>query len=180
MNKKIYPDLVLAVAPTTRGFAFVLFEGPLTPFDWGRKEITGPAKNVRVLESIQAIIERYHPQIMVFEDLSGESSRRPPRTRALSLALRHQAAEAQMEVHCYDRAAIRRCFAPVGARTKPEIAQAIARQIPAFHHHLPPHRKVWMGEHPRQSLFDAAALGMTYYQGQHLEIHDRTDGTRSH
>jgi Holliday junction resolvasome RuvABC endonuclease subunit len=166
MNQKTYPDLVLAVAPTTRGFAFVLFEGPLTPFDWGRKGITGPDKNLRVLKKVQAIIERFHPQVIVLEDLTGKSVRRPAGMRALSLALRYQAEAAQMEVHRYDRATIRRHFEPVGARTKPEIAQAIARQIPAFHHYLPPIRKIWMSEHPRQSLFDAAALGMTYYQTQ--------------
>jgi hypothetical protein len=31
-------DLVLAIYPQTRGFAFVLFEGWLSPVDWGIHE----------------------------------------------------------------------------------------------------------------------------------------------
>jgi len=37
--------LVLSIYPNTRGFAFVLFEGPLSPFDWGVKEVRGRGKH---------------------------------------------------------------------------------------------------------------------------------------
>jgi hypothetical protein len=65
-------------------------------------------------------------------------------------------------VFAYDRAIIRRFFAPTEARTKHEIAEVIAREIPAFTQRLPPIRKIWKREDPPQSLFDAATLGMTY------------------
>ena len=58
---------------------------------------------------------------------------------------------------------MKECFASVGAGTKYEIAKAIATQIPAFAHRLPRLRKIWMSEDPRQSLFDAAALGLTFF-----------------
>lgn len=73
-------------------------------------------------------------------------------------------AEAQcIELHRYARSDIRSCFDSVGATTKYEIAKAIAMQIPAFAHRLPRYRKAWMSEDPRQSLFDAAALGLAYF-----------------
>jgi len=50
-----------------------------------------------------------------------------------------------------------------GAETKYEIAQAVAGIIPAFKHRLPPIRKIWQSEDERQSLFDAASLGIAYY-----------------
>lgn len=161
MNTKIHPDRLLAIAPTARGFAFVVFESPLSPFDWGMLRITGPCKNAKTLERIETIIANCHPQAIVLPDVSG----RRPRIRALDLAIRHMAASAQIEAYSYDRAAIRRCFAPAGVRTKVEIAHAIARMIPAFSHRLPPIRKIWMNEDMRQSLFDAAALGLVYYEG---------------
>jgi len=165
MPRKTYPDLVLAVAPMARGFAFILFEGPLAPFDWGLSFSEGHAKNARTLEGVRAIIERYQPNTLVLEDCTSKSVRRSPRIRALALALAHLAAANHMEVHKVDRSMIRNAFATVGARTKYEIAQAIAREIPALSHRLPPLRKVWMSENPRQSLFDAAALAATYYAG---------------
>jgi len=51
----------------------------------------------------------------------------------------------------------------VGARTKYEIAHAVARIIPAFKFRLQPVRKPWQSEDARQSPFDAAALGIVYY-----------------
>jgi hypothetical protein len=36
--------LVLSIYPFSRGFAFVLFEGPENPLDWGVKEIKGEHK----------------------------------------------------------------------------------------------------------------------------------------
>jgi len=68
-----------------------------------------------------------------------------------------------IEVSRISRGSIRACFASVGAKTKYEIAQAVARQIPALAHRLPPLRKIWMSEDPRQSLFDVAALGVAFY-----------------
>ena len=71
--------------------------------------------------------------------------------------------KASSEVSRISRDAIRACFASVGARKKYDIAQAIARQIPALAHRPPRVRKIWMSEDPRQSLFDAAALGLAFY-----------------
>lgn len=163
MPKKTYPNLVLAITPTARGFAFVLFEGPLAPHDWGLTEIRSKPKNTRTIERVRQIIERYHPHTLVIPDCASRSARRSPRIRALALALKHLALAQQMDVQQLDRATIRRCFVSVGARTKVEIAHAIAREIPAFKHRLPPVRKIWMSEDSRQWLFDAAALGLTHY-----------------
>jgi hypothetical protein len=167
MPKKTNPDLTLSVALTSLGFAFVLFEGPLAPFDWGVSEIIGAKKNDSALRRIQTIIERYHPDTLVIENFSAQRSER---LRALSLGLRHMAVASGMNVCHYDRAAIRRCFASVGARTKYEIAQAIAREIPEIGYRLPPIRKIWMNEDHRQSLFDAASLGITYFQCRSISL----------
>jgi Holliday junction resolvasome RuvABC endonuclease subunit len=164
MAERTHPDRVLAIAPTTRGFAFVVFEGPLSPFDWGIHRISGANRNARILKNVERLVERYHPEVIVLEDVS-QNVRRTARIKALNLAIRHLGESAGLDVRCRERAAIRRCFVGVGARTKVEIAHAIARMIPAFSHRLPPVRKIWMTEDRRQSLFDAAALGLTHYAG---------------
>lgn len=37
-------ELVLSIYPTPRGFAYTLFEAPLSPVDWGSRELTGKDK----------------------------------------------------------------------------------------------------------------------------------------
>ncbi|MEW6312996.1 MAG: hypothetical protein AB1513_02940 [Pseudomonadota bacterium] len=166
MTHAFHQNLVLAIYPTSRGYAFVLFEGPQSPYDWGVKEIRRKHKNERTLESIQALVDRYRPDYLVIEDYTEKGSRRSSRIRRLYRMLIHLAVAEHIDVFRYSRNTIRICFEPVGARTKYEIAQAIARQIPAFAHRLPKLRKIWMSEDPRQSLFDAAALGLTFYSAQ--------------
>jgi len=163
MRQRTEQHLVLAFYPTTHGFAFVLFEGPESPFDWGVRELRGTRKNARTLKALKKLLDRYHPEALVIENTSRVRSRRVERIKRLHRMIRHLAEAEQVDVYRYTRADIRACFAPVGAVRKHEIAEAIATAIPAFAHRLPPKRKIWMSEDPRQGLFDAAALGLTFY-----------------
>lgn len=166
MKKTTYLELTLAVTLSTRGFAYVFFEAPQTPYDWAVVEMNGGAKNEQILERVERLIQTYHPQTLVLEDISAKSAKRSARLQKLSLKLAHMAECEGVEVCRYDRKTIRWAFASVGAKTKVEIAQAIASAIPAFIHRLPPVRKIWMSEDPRQMLFDAAALGITHHSAQ--------------
>lgn len=155
--------LVLSIYPFSRGFAFVLFEGPESPFDWGVKEIKEKHKNTKTLEEIKKIIDRYRPEVLVIEDTTDKGSRRTSRIRKLYRMLVHLAETEYVDLYRCSKIEVQRCFTSVGARTKYEIAKAIATRIPAFAHRIPRLRKPWMSEDPRQSLFDAAALGLTYF-----------------
>lgn len=154
---------VLALYPTTRGFSFVLFEGPETPYDWGVKAIPGRRKNARTIAEIRRLIDRYQPYAIVLEDVSEKKARRGSRVRHLTWGIAHLAQAESIEVHRYTKATVHNTFRRSGAKTKQEVAQAIAIHIPAFAHRLPPIRKAWMSEDPRMSLFDAAALGLTFF-----------------
>jgi Holliday junction resolvasome RuvABC endonuclease subunit len=159
------PTLVLSIYPFSRGYAFVLFEGPESPFDWGVKEIKEKHtnKNTKTIDAIKKLIDRYRPEVLVIEDTTAKDSRRTSRIRKLYGMLVQLAETEYVELHRYSKTLVRACFASVGASTKYEIARAIAMQIPAFSHRTPRFRKPWMSEDPRQSLFDAVALGLTYF-----------------
>ncbi len=157
-------NLVLAVYPFSRGFAFVFFEGPDSPFDWGVKEVKEKPKNTKTVDEIKKLIDQYRPEVLVIEDTADGGSRRTSRIRKLYRTLAHLAAAEYIDLYRYKKIEITQCFASVGARTKHEIARAIAMQIPAFAHRMPPFRKPWMSEDPRQSLFDAVALALVFYQ----------------
>lgn len=148
---------------TYRGFAYTLFESPLSPVDWGIKGIQRSQRNARCLKAVTALLERFQPDTLVIEDCWDCDSKRSGRVRRLYRALESLARMESFSVYRYSRAHIRTMFNGLGARTKYEIAHAIARLIPAFSHRLPPVRKAWMPEDRRMALFDAAALALTHF-----------------
>lgn len=158
--------LVLSLYPSSRGYAFMFFEGPHDPFDWGVKEIRNGRKNEATLQDIRALIENCHPDCILIEDYAEPSSRRALRIKKLYQMIVDFAKKESIEICRIPHDAIIACFSPEGARTKHEIAQVIAQQIPALTHRLPRLRQIWMSEDPRQSLFDAVALGMAFYAGK--------------
>ena len=154
--------LVLAVHPYSRGFGWVLFEGPIAPADWGIVEIKTD-RNSRCLDRIEHIMSRYEPAVLVLEQFDRRPARRGARVKELCAAIVHLAANRGVEFSIYSRAVIRTSFVSVGARTRYEIAKTIALHIEALRRHLPPTRRSWQSEDCRQCLFDAAALAMTHF-----------------
>lgn len=154
---------VLSIYPSARGYAFALFDGPLSPYDWGVKDVRRRVKTAQVLDAVDALIERYHPDVMVIEDISQPTFRRPLTTRALYGALRSLGELRGVNVKTITKSDVHRAFGRFGAKTKHQIAGVIAREITAFTHLAPKPRKAWMSESRRQGLFDAATLGLTYY-----------------
>jgi hypothetical protein len=155
--------LVLALRPFGRGFAFVLFESPLSPVDWGIKEIRGSKGNARCLAAVRGLIEKHPPEVIVIPAKSLVARQGSSRIeRLLDLIVNHATGHS-IEIRRYTEAGVRACFAGIGANTRYEIAQGIASQIPAFAHRLPPVRQTWDPIDSRMYLFDAAALAMTYY-----------------
>ncbi len=164
MHHPVLPGAgVLSVYPTTRGFAFVLFEEALAPFDWGIKDIRKRDKNEHTLVLVKDLIDRYRPEALVIEDHTERGGRRSERIRKLYRALTHLAESEYVEIFHYPKVTVKQCFEPVGASTRRDISSAIARHIPAFINKLPRRRKAWVAADRNQSLFDAAALGITHY-----------------
>ncbi len=157
-----HQNLVMAVHPNSRGFGWVLFEGPIAPADWGIVEVKMD-KNSRCLARLEQIISRYEPSVLVLEQFDCRPARRGIRVKELCAAMVHLCVNRGVEYCVYSRAVIRTCFMSVGARTRYEIAKAVALHIDALRRHLPPTRRSWESEDRRQSLFDAAALAMTHF-----------------
>lgn len=154
---------VLVVYLSSRGLSYAVFEGSLSPLDWGVKEVRGKNRHAKSLRIVRQLLEWHQPDIMVLQDTSGRGTIRAKRFRTLNLAIGELAEARGLPVCAYSREQVRQCFAPLGVTTKQTIAQAIIKHIPAFARYLPPPRKPWMSEHARMSLFDAAALGITHF-----------------
>ena len=181
--------LTLAIHPTHRGFGWVAFEGPFSPYDWGMV-FTRRRKNAHCLRRTEALLGRFLPDTLVLEVFDRRRSARAPRITRLGRAMVSLAVDRGVEVAegpprglvriiahgtdelldlgvevaIYSRGDVRACFANVGAGTRQEIAEAVARHIDAFRHQLPRKRRSWESEDRRMAIFAAAALVLTHYQ----------------
>jgi hypothetical protein len=157
-------DLVLSLYPNSRGFGYVLFEGALSPFDWGVKDIRGQAKNRRILHFIDTLLVRYAPVVLVLEDWTDAAVERIGRINDLYQSIVALAKKRLIRVVLFPMRKIREFFAYRNALTKYEIALHIAKIIPAFSYQVPPERKIWRSEDARQGLYDAAGIMLAYFQ----------------
>lgn len=156
-------DLVLAIYPQKRGFAFIAFEGWLAPVDWGIHDVRIADKNAQCLRRVSTILALHTPDALVLQDMSEHGTRRAPRIRELNNLIAEHAELHGLPVHAYSRARVIECFKYYGGVTKQAIAETIAKHVPALSLYVPPVRKRWMNEHIRMSLFDAAALAWTFF-----------------
>ncbi len=99
-------DLVLAIYPQSRGFAFVLCEGWLAPVDWGIHEARGANKNARCLNRINSLLELHMPDIILLQDMSGPEARRAPRIQQLNDRIAELAELRGVIVRKYSRAQV--------------------------------------------------------------------------
>jgi hypothetical protein len=162
MNARHKQGLVLAVHPTSRGFGWVLFESPLIPVDWGLASVKA-RRSARSLVRFERLLNRYAPKVVVFEQFDDHPARRASRIRELYRQMIAVAGSRGTYTPVYSRETIRECFESSGATTRHDIALSIAEQIEVFRRRLPRERKRWDSEDVRQSLFDAAALALTYF-----------------
>lgn len=151
---------ILALAPSTRGFGFAVFEGQETLLDWGVKSVQGD-KNRRCLVKIEELIVHYRPEVLVLEDSSGKASRRSVRIRTLGRSILALAARLNVRVVLLAREQIHQVFFPEGEGTKHALAEMIAGRFPEeLGMRLPPKRKPWKSEDARMDLFAAVALAV--------------------
>lgn len=160
------PYLTLGLHPTARGFGWVVFEGPFTPHDWGVTNATNRRndKNEYCLARIEKMFAKFRPDTLVLEAFESQTSLRQQRIVRLCRAIVSIAADRGIDVSVYRRGDVRACFASVGARTRDEIAAAVARHFEALRPRLPTTRRAWQSEVLSMALFSAAALVLTHHQ----------------
>jgi Holliday junction resolvasome RuvABC endonuclease subunit len=164
MNAPRKYSLVLAIYPNARGFAYVLFEGPLAPVDWAVVEVRGKLKNRQCIRRVSQLFGTFEPDAVTLQHMDEALFHRAARIRDLNESLALLAGTQGIPVFTFSRTQVRHCFVHLGSVTKQTVAEYIAKHIPAFERFLPPIRKIWMSEDARMGMFDAAALGLTFFQ----------------
>lgn len=161
---KSHSSRVLAIDPTTHGFGFVVLESPTMPVDWSMPVIRRGDKE-KTLARVTALIKQYEPNVLAIEEPEG--SRRCGRVQELLEAISLIKVKG-LKIKRLSIKRVKKVFRTFGAETKYEIAHAVARQIPELASWLPRFRKPWMSEDKRTSIFDAAALALTYFHSRSI------------
>ena len=158
--KARHPDLVIALYPNARGFAYVIFEGPFCPIDWGVSDVLHKEGRVSAcVRRVSVLIDRYRPEYLVLREVDDAGT---SIARVMVQAAEKRAWLNGVPSHRLSRNDIRRDFARTGSSTRYTIARAIVKDIPVFAPLMPAARKIWNGEDRHMGLFDAAALALTF------------------
>jgi hypothetical protein len=163
MSAKPY-KLVMAIFPNTRGFAYVVFEGPLAPIDWGISDVRGVGKNATVVCRVDRLVTMLGPDVIVLRAAADLQAPRGRRLRKLVGSLEELAKAKGIVAVQFRREEVRRTFRYLGTPVRYAVARSIAKHIPSFDRYLPPVRQFWRGEDRRMGIFDAAALALTFYR----------------
>lgn len=155
---------VLAIDPTTHGFGFAVLEGKDQLIDWGVRSTGEGEKNEQCLNLLSDLIDRYGPEVIVVEDYTKKESHRCSRVRELLRAVLDLASEKHLRARMLSRVQVKKHFAPIGARSKHDIAKAVAKRFPELAPRLPPYRQPWMSEDYRMAIFDSVGLALTFYE----------------
>jgi hypothetical protein len=153
---------VLAAHPTSRGFGWVVLDGPLSPVAWGIASAR-PSRSSRSLARFERLLAKYAPAVFVMEDFDAPSANRAVRVRELCRAMCHLAAARGTQTQVYPKHVVQAFFGKDAPLTRHQIAEAVAAQLDHLSHRLPKKRSPWSAEDARQSLFDAAALAIVHY-----------------
>lgn len=154
--------LVIAVYPHARGFAYVVFEGPLTPVDWGMSDVRAKERARKCLRRLSQLLDRYQPDALLVRGIT-KTRRISPIARLLA-AIEEEARGRGLLTATVSREQIRETFAHLGSPTRRAIVETIGKRIPMLASYSPPPRKIWNGEDRRMGLFDATALAVAFFE----------------
>jgi hypothetical protein len=156
---------VLALDLRASKFGFVVFEGPVKLLDFGVRSYArhyGPL-GATARRKFAALVDLYFPSVVVLGFVSGRSDDRNARVNAVQKTLRQDAKRRSVPIRCLSRKKVRRFFQAQGLTTKYHIAAHLAERFPDLAWELAPKRRPWEAEPYQMPVFDAAAVGVAYY-----------------
>ena len=152
MTRLLDRRCILAIEPTSRGLAFVLFEGGLV-IDWGTRR-----DNQRPIEIAHRLLTHFTADLLVIENPDARGCKRRNRVRRLLRDLANSARHRNIATLLVSRDEVRMAWMRVGATAKHAVAAAIGRMFPEVEYLIPPPRKTYASEYARGEIFDAMSL----------------------
>ena len=149
---------VLALNVRPHSFAFVVFDGPSELVDWGIKSFRHGVNAVKVPMSTKMalVLDQCRPDVVVLNEAMKGA---PNTTIVMSVKL---AKNRRIPVRRISRDDVRKMF-PRSNSNKYQIATVVAARFQELLPRLGLRRKVWEAEKYSMGIFEAAALGITYF-----------------
>jgi len=154
--------LVLAVQPNGHGMGWMTFANPQTPYRWGL--VRAPRdKNATCMRRFEELLVRFEPNTLILEAFENSTPTRSARVIRLCRSMATLAADRGIEVAIYSHGQVLACFSSVGAQSRHDVAQAIARRFDVLKSRLPRRRRRWETWDHRMAIFTAAALIVAHF-----------------
>lgn len=165
---------LLALHVRPQRFGFAVFKGPKQLLDWGGG--TYPPRSGRIAAQVSKrldpLLRIYGPSVVIARKLSAREQRQYDLRPIVSVVKGH-AAKHSAEFVPIGRKEVHQVFLRSDRKvTKYQIAAQVAICFPELLWKLPPPRKPWQKEHYNMAIFDAVALGISYFSRfGNLELH---------
>jgi hypothetical protein len=153
---------VLTLDLRSKRFGYVVFEGPHTLLDWGTRTY-GDEERSSLDWRLKNLQSSFAPSVILARQITERHRFTQPTRRRAFHSLKALAKRMLITVHLIDESKLRGFFSRETKVNKHDIAQMIAGRFPELSWQLPPKRKPWQSEPTRQSIFDAASLGVFYF-----------------
>jgi RNase H-fold protein (predicted Holliday junction resolvase) len=159
MNITLTKRRILALDVRARRIGYAAFEVPARLIDFG---VTRFRSTSMAMLRLGRLIQTVRPATLIVRKIPLNSTRNVPGTRAILRLTWLVARRFSMHVSVIRKKQVGQYFSTRGAKTKYQVALSLVGMFPELEWKLPPPRKFWKGEHRNMSIFDAAALGITY------------------
>lgn len=138
MNTIENTERILAIYPTTKGFAFLISEGEDLVVDFGN--VT--SKDIPYLHNkFSALVDDYYIDRVITEEFDKQSQRKD-KAKDLILECKEIINHTHIKISSYSKKQIDEAFTPYGAFTKYNRALAVVQALPHMNHILPEKRKI--------------------------------------
>jgi RNase H-fold protein (predicted Holliday junction resolvase) len=151
---------IMALDIRRRRVGYAIFEAPLRFLDWG---VLGSRYCPPETGRIRSLSQLLHPSVVVLGRIPQKGRRNNSQTKTLFRAVQAEIRRSSVPIVYIGERLVRNFFHRYGAHGKQAVAVLLAKAFPELAGKLPPPRKVWQAEARRMSIFDAAALALTYF-----------------
>ncbi|MBZ5565864.1 MAG: hypothetical protein LAP13_26025 [Acidobacteriia bacterium] len=160
MSTETNQKRVLSLDVHPSRFGYVIFEGPEELLDWGVRSFRDGVNAVRIppAQKVGTLLDDFAPSAIVLEKRESLAKKAARHIQTVQ----REAAKRRVPVRWVTRRMVKRIF-DGHERNKDEIAFVLGQRFPELAPKVPPRRKIWQSEDYRMSIFDAAALGVAYF-----------------
>jgi RNase H-fold protein (predicted Holliday junction resolvase) len=157
--KRVRRTRILGLDVRSRRIGYAAFEPPARLVDFGVTRFKSEEAAAIRLASLLLTVQ---PGALILRKISSTSSRNCPGTLAIQRLIRRLARRSSIRVAFVSERRLRACFNAEGVSTRYQVASFLSQKYPELAWKLPRPRKPWETEYRNMSIFDAAAIGMTY------------------